>query len=167
VKTSTEAAPKGPAAHSDVMVAAGRLLTRRGYFENELRDRLLRAGHDGAAVEAVLHRLKSLELLDDAALARCWIAERSRVKPRSREALRRELEGKGVDPEIVEQALASCAPDDLTQARALATAAVGRLAGLPLPVQARRLRGRLLSRGFETEIVAEALRAALPPEGWD
>jgi regulatory protein len=149
------------------MVAAGRLLTRRGYFEHELRNRLLNADHDEAAVEAALDRLKTLELLDDAALASDWIAERTRAKPRSREALRRELEGKGVDPEIVEQALASCAPDDLTQARALAAAAMGRLAGLPLEAQARRLRGRLLSRGFETEVVDEALRSALPPEGWD
>jgi len=149
------------------MVAAGRLLSRRGYFEHELRSRLLRAGHEADGVETALGRLRTLELIDDAALACTWIAERTRAKPRSREALRRELESKGVDAETVEQALASCAPDDLAQARALATAAVGRMAGLPLEVQARRLRGRLLGRGFETEIVTEAVRAVLPPEGWD
>lgn len=167
MKTSSAAAPTGAAASSAVMVAAGRLLARRGNFENELRSRLLGAGHDVVAVEAALERLRTLELLDDAALARSWIEERTRAKPRSRQALRRELEGKGVDTEIVEQALVSCAPDDLAQARALATAAIGRMSGLPLEVQARRLRGRLLSRGFETEIVTEAVRAVLPPEGWD
>ena len=167
MKISTAAAPLGAAASSDVMVAAGRLLTRRGFFEHELRGRLLCAGHDAGAVEAALERLKTLELLDDAALACSWIEERTRAKPRSRQALRRELEGKGVDAEIAEQALAACAPDDLAQARALATAAVGRMAGLPLEVQARRLRGRLSSRGFETEVVTEAVRAVLPPKGWD
>ncbi len=149
------------------MVAAGRLLSRRGYFEHELRSRLLRAGHEADAVETALGRLRTLELLDDAALARSWIEERTRTKPRSREALRRELESKGVDAEAVEQALATCAPDDLAQARALAAAVVGRMAGLPLEAQVRRLRGRLLSRGFETEIVTAAVRAVLPPEGWD
>ena len=167
MKTASAAAPPGAAASQEVMVAAGRLLTRRGYFEHELRDRLLGAGHDAAAVAAALERLRTLELLDDAALACSWIEERTRAKPRSRQALRRELEGKGVNGEIVEQALAACAPDDLAQARALATAAVGCMSGLPLEVQARRLRGRLLSRGFESEIVAEAVRDALPPEGWD
>ncbi|HYN22541.1 MAG TPA: regulatory protein RecX [Thermoanaerobaculia bacterium] len=167
MKISTAAAPVGAAASSEVMAAAGRLLTRRGYFEHELRTRLLGAGHDAAAVDAALERLKTLELLDDARLACFWIEERTRTKPRSREALRQELEGKGVDTEVVEQALASCAPDDLAQARALASAAVGRMSGLPLEVQVRRLRGRLLTRGFETEIVTEAVRAVLPPEGWD
>lgn len=167
MKAATATAHPGAAASSEVMVAAGRLLTRRGYFEHELRNRLLGAGHDASAVEAVVERLRALELLDDAALARSWIEERTRTKPRSRQALRRDLEGKGVATEIVEQALASCAPDDLAQARALATAAVGRMSGLPLEVQARRLRGRLLSRGFESEIVAEAVWGALPPEGWD
>ena len=167
MKAATTAAHPGAAASSEVMVAAGRLLTRRGYFEHKLRGRLLGAGHDAAAVEAALERLRTLELLDDARLACFWIEERTRTKPRSREALRQELEGKGVDTEVVEQALASCAPDDLAQARALATAAVGRMSGLPLEVQVRRLRGRLLTRGFETEIVTEAVRAVLPPEGWD
>jgi regulatory protein len=159
--------PAGGTAGSEVMIAAGRLLTRRGYFEHELRTRLLGAGHDGAAVEAALDRLKALELLDDAALARSWIEERSRARPRSRDALRRELEAKGVDAEIAEQALASSALEDLAQARALAAAAIGRMSGLPLEVQARRLRGRLLGRGFEPEVVTEAVRAVLPPEGWD
>ncbi|MBA2367039.1 MAG: regulatory protein RecX [Actinobacteria bacterium] len=152
---------------SDVMVAAGRLLSRRGYFEHELRSRLLRAGHEADAVETAMGRLRTLELLDDAALARSWIEERTRTKPRSQQALRRELEDRGVGPEVVDQALMSCAPDDVAQARALATVAVSRMAGLPLEVQARRLRGRLLGRGFETEIVTEAVRAVLPPEGWD
>ncbi|CAN5436340.1 hypothetical protein BH18ACT16_BH18ACT16_05630 [soil metagenome] len=168
MKTSSAAAPAdAPAASQDVMVAAGRLLTRRGYFEHELRNRLLRAGPDADEVEAALERLRTLELLDDAALACSWIEERTRTKPRSQQALRRELEDRGVSPEVVDQALMSCAPDDVAQARALATAAVGRMAGLPLEVQARRLRGRLLGRGFETEIVAEAVRAVLPPEEWD
>ena len=166
MRASTTAAP-GAAVSSDVMVAAGRLLSRRGYFEHELRNRLLRAGHDADEVEAALERLRTLELLDDAALACSWIEERTRTKPRSQQALRRELEDRGVDAETVEQALASCAPDDLAQARALAAAAVGRMAGLPLEAQVRRLRGRLLSRGFETEIVTAAVRAVLPPEGWD
>ena len=167
MKTSSAAAPAGAAVSQDVMVAAGRLLTRRGYFVHELRKRLLRAGHDADEVEAALERLRTLELLDDATLACSWIEERTRTKPRSQQALRRELEDRGVDPEVVDQALMSCAPDDAAQARALATAALGRMAGLPLEVQARRLRGRLLGRGFETEIVTEAVRAVLPPEGWD
>ncbi|MDQ3660625.1 MAG: recombination regulator RecX [Actinomycetota bacterium] len=167
MRASTAAVPEGAAAGSEVMVAAGRLLARRGYFEQELRDRLLRADHDADAVEAAVQRLRTLELLDDAALACSWIEERGRTKPRSREALRRELESKGVDAETVEQALERCALDDLAQARALAAAAIGRMACLPLVVQARRLRTRLLSLGFESEVVTEAVRAVLPPEGWD
>ena len=44
---------------SAVMTQAGHLLARRGYFRQELADRLLRAGHDSAGVEAALTRLES------------------------------------------------------------------------------------------------------------
>ncbi|HEU4487730.1 MAG TPA: regulatory protein RecX, partial [Actinomycetota bacterium] len=142
-------------------------LARRGYFRQELADRLLRAGHDSADVEAALSRLEALDLVDDGALAREWVAERVRAKPRSREALRRELEAKGVGPGLVEQVLDSCLADDLDSARSVAATAIAGMSGLTLEVQARRLRSRLLSRGFDEETVAEAIQAALPPEGWD
>jgi regulatory protein len=150
-----------------IMTQAGRLLARRPYFRRELTDRLLGSGHDRAEVEAVVGRLERLGLVDDAGLARDWVSERVRTRPRSREALRRELETRGVEPDAVEQALDSIAPDDLVSARALAVAAVGGMKSLALEVQARRLRSRLLSRGFDADTVDVAVQAVLPPEGWD
>lgn len=152
---------------SAVMTQAGRLLARRGHFRQELADRLLRAGHDSAGVEAALTRLEALGLVDDGALAREWVTERVRAKPRSREALRRELQAKGVEAGVVEQVLDSCSADDLDSARSLAATAIAGMSGLALEVQARRLRSRLLSRGFDEETATEAIRVVLPPEGWD
>jgi regulatory protein len=152
---------------SAVMTRAGRLLARRGYFRQELADRLLRGGHDSADVEAALTRLEALGLVDDGARAREWVAERVRAKPRSREALRRELVAKGVGAGLVEQVLDSGSLDDLDSAQSLAATAIAGMSGLALEVQARRLRSRLLSRGFDEETVTEAIQAVLPPEGWD
>lgn len=117
-------------------------------------------------MNGVVTRLGELCLLDDEAFARQWIVERAR-RGLSAAALRDELRAKGIDREGVEAALQAAGLDDHAQAAATAARQVKRVAHLPLPTQAARLQGALLRRGFAADVAEEAVRAVLPPEGWD
>ena len=146
---------------------AGRLLAQRQRAEQEIVDRLGDAGFPAPVVAEAVARLKELRLVDDGAFARAWIEERMRRKGAGPEVLRTELLAKGVDGLVVEEALAEALPDEAARAMEVAASLVGRIGGLPLPKQAARLTAALGRRGFSEEAVEEAVRAVLPPEGWD
>jgi len=90
-----------------VLEAAARFLETRSRSVAEVRRRLTAAGYRGPLIEAAIGRLVELGLLDDAAFARGWVESRDRARPRGEQALRRELRLKGIDPAIVDGALAS------------------------------------------------------------
>ena len=147
------------------MARAGRLLAARPRATNELRGRLLGAGFAPGPVERALARLTELGLLDDDSFARQWVAERSRS--RSSRALLHELGAKGIDRAVAERAVAEAEPNEESAAAALAARYVGRVSALPLPKQALRIAGMLARRGYPSDIVEKAVKAVLPPEGWD
>ena len=123
-------------------------------------------GFSPLVVDEAMTRLEELRLVDDAAFARAWVEERG-PRGRSPALLVRELEERGVARGVAEAAVAAENMDEVAQARTLAGRWLGRVAGLPLERQALRLAGMLGRRGFEAEVVEEAVRSVLPPEGWD
>ena len=88
------------------------------YLSYRLRSRseLLRYLHDkeyeDITIELTLERLVGLGLVDDLVFARTWIADRMRLKPRSRAVLIAELRQKGIASEVIAAALAEIEPDD-------------------------------------------------------
>ncbi len=151
---------------SEVMERAGRLLARHARSEWDLARRLRAAGHDAEEVAAAVARLRDLGLLDDLAFARTYVEERCR-RGRGAAAVMAELGTRGVGRDIAEQAVAEVAGDENQRAIDLATRLAPRLGRYPLKDQAARLQRRLAGRGFEPDAVEAALRAVLPPEGWD
>jgi regulatory protein len=87
--------------------------------------------------------------VDDAAFARTWVDGRSRLSPRSRRLLRRELQAKGIDGEAAREALEPLDDEDaaLLAAERRATA----MRELPYPEFRRRLGDFLRRRGFDSE----------------
>lgn len=154
-------------AYNSAMERAARLLAATSRSHAELRSRLLGAGYPAEVVERVLTRLTELCLIDDLAFARNWIERRARAKGLSAVALRAELEGKGIDRETAETALAESGLDEDAAALEWASRLADKVAHRPLSEQAGRLRGMLLRRGFSAEAAEGAVRAVLPPEGWD
>jgi regulatory protein len=162
----------GPAAVLDgarreAMARAGRLLATRARSEAELRSRLTDAGFEPAVVSAAVDRLKTLGLVDDAEFARQWVRERAARKKLSARALLHELTGKGIDREVADEALAEAGLDEVAQATDLASRYVRRVASKPLRDQASRVRQMLVRRGYSPETCEAAVKAVLPPEGWD
>lgn len=155
------------AEYLEVMERAGRLLARGPRTEHQLRVRLGDVGIGGDVVERALARLRTLGLVDDLAFARRWIEERSVRVGRGIEALVAELEAKGVDRDVAEQAVSEVGLDESARAREWAARLMPKIVDRPLREQGPRLRVMLLRRGFSEEAASEGARAVLPPEGWD
>lgn len=154
-------------AYREAMQRAGHLLATRPRTEYEIRSRLSTAGFTADAVERAVTRLVQLELIDDHDFARRWIEERAETKGRSPEALKAELEAKGIDRHLAEEALAESGLDEEEQAKQVAMRLAPRVASRPLAAQGVALKRMLLQRGFSEEAAEAGARAVLPPEGWD
>ncbi len=90
---------------AEVLEAAARYLEARPRSTAEVRRRLTTMGFQGPLVEGAVTRLTEMGYLDDEAFARAWVTSRDRARPRGGHALRRELQLKGVEREIVETVL--------------------------------------------------------------
>lgn len=106
----------------------------------------------------VLDRFEQVGLINDATFARDWVESRQQRRHLSASALRRELQRKGVDREIVDTAVGEVASEDeLRAARALAEKKLRAVTGLPREVQYRRLAGALARRGFSGAVTTAVI----------
>lgn len=90
---------------AEVLDSGARFLEARPRSIEEVRRKLVRLGYRTDLVEAAITRLQDLRYLDDDAFARAWVESRDRAHPRGEHALRRELELKGVERDLVDTVL--------------------------------------------------------------
>lgn len=151
----------------EAMERAGRMLALRPRTEREIHDRLKEASFPEDVVDDTVDRLYELKLLDDEAFALDWITERTAKKGVGPRVLVAELQRKGVDRTTAEAALASSGIEEADTATAQAERLLHKVIRFPLKDQASKLQQMLMRRGFSWEAVEEAVKAVLPPEGWD
>ena len=114
------------------------------------------------AAAVVLDRMTEVGLVDDVTFAHDWVASRQQRRSLSRTALRRELQTKGVDREVIDDALADVEGDDEHRAALdLARRRAAAMGGLPRDVAYRRLGGVLARRGFSSSITTRVLSEVL------
>ena len=117
------------------------------------------------AAGAVLDRMGELGLVDDVTFAHDWVESRQQRRHLSRTALRRELQGKGLDREVIDEALADVeGADEHRAALSLVQRRAGSMGGLPREVAYRRLAGVLARRGFSASVTTQVLAEVLA--GW-
>jgi regulatory protein len=151
----------------EAMERAGRMLALRPRTEREIHDRLKEASFPEDVVDDTVDRLYELKLLDDEAFALDWITERTAKKGVGPRVLVAELQRKGIDRTTAEAALASSGIEEADTATAQAERLLHKVIRFPLKDQASKLQQMLMRRGFSWEAVEEAVKAVLPPEGWD
>ena len=149
-----------------------RSLTAQARSRAELERTLRRRNVPEPAADRVLDRLTAVGLVDDAQLAREWVAVRQPRRQLSRDGLRRELQAKGVAREAIESALADLAPEaEREAAQTLARRRLRSMTGLAREVQYRRLAATLGRRGFSGGLIAavldDVLAAGAGPGGPD
>jgi regulatory protein len=149
------------------MERAGRLLATRARSERELRDRLSAAAFEAATVDATIERLRELRLVDDHDFARQWAEERSARKGIGPVKLKAELVSKGVEAGVVDEVLGGLDLDEEAAATGVAASLVRKVARKPLQAQAASLWQMLRRKGYSSEACEAAVKAVMPPEGWD
>ncbi|SHM44659.1 regulatory protein RecX [Cryptosporangium aurantiacum] len=145
-----------------------RLLTSQPRTRAELAAALAKRNVPIEAAEAVLDRFGEVGLINDAAFARAWVETRQRGRGLGRSALAGELRRKGVDRDVVQEALEQIdADDDIEAARRLVEKKLPGTRGLAPDKRARRLVGMLARRGHSSGLAYRVVREALAAEGTD
>ena len=145
-----------------------RLLTLQPRTRAELAAALSKRGVPDDAAGTVLSRFAEVGLIDDRAFAAAWVDSRHAGRGLSRRALAAELRRRGVDGEIVGEAVAVV--DTEAEERAARQLVDRRLAStrrLDQPARVRRLAGMLARKGYPGGLAVRVVREALAAEGTD
>ncbi|HSX33202.1 MAG TPA: RecX family transcriptional regulator [Candidatus Saccharimonadales bacterium] len=89
-----------------------RYVAMRPRSEWELGEYFRRKGIDDAAARQISDRLRSVQLLDDAAFARAWVSSRRTLKATSKRRMRLELLQKHVPEAVIAEVLAEDETDE-------------------------------------------------------
>lgn len=145
-----------------------RLLALQPRTRAELATALAKRGVPDEAAEAVLSRFTEVGLIDDRAFATAWVDSRHSGRGLARRALAAELRRRGVDGEVVGEAVAVV--DNEAEERAARQLVARRIAAtrrLDQPARIRRLAGMLARRGYPPGLSLRVVREALAAEGTD
>lgn len=119
----------------------------------------LAAGLPQDLIDWVLHKLTDQGYLDDEAFARFWIEQRGQFKPMAPRAIRYELRGKGIDPNMIERLL-SQEVDPESAALDAARTRSQRWQHLEYEEFRHKMAGFLQRRGFSWSTAEQAIETA-------
>jgi len=140
---------------------AYRVLAFRRRTRRELELRLEQKGFSMEISRRVLELMVTYSYIDDKAFARLWVEQR--LSKRGLPGLRRELLGKGVQPDIIDETLSEFGEDvEYGAAMELAKKRVGIRGGVCL---IPRLASYLERRGFSYEAIGKVCRTLRDKEG--
>ncbi|GAA4899150.1 regulatory protein [Stackebrandtia albiflava] len=139
-----------------------RLLAVRPRTYIELADALAKRGVSDDVIGDVLDRYRDVGMVDDAAFARAWVSSRHRSRKLSRRALSNELRRKGVDTELVDEALEQLDEDDeRAAARELAARRLRGMGAVPPEAVFRRLVGMLARKGYPAGVAVGVVKEVM------
>lgn len=138
------------------------LLTARQRSKEELRRAMAKRNVPSDVADEIVDRFEQVGLVDDAAFAQALTQSRGTYSGRGRARIRQELQAKGIDRDIVEEALGELDPaQEREAALRLAQKRARSMAGLEPHVARRRLMGVLARRGYAGSIVASVVDETL------
>jgi regulatory protein len=136
---------------------AGRARTR-----SELAAKLAQRHVPDDVAGRLLDRFEEVGLIDDAAFAREWVAQRQEGRGLARRALAQELRRKGIDDEVARDALGVIEEsDEVEAARVLVRRKLRSVRGLEPDTAVRRLVGMLARKGHSSGVAYRVVRDEL------
>ncbi|MEV6792333.1 recombination regulator RecX [Streptomyces sp. NPDC051320] len=142
-----------------------RLLTGTARTRKQLADALSKREIPEEVSEEVLSRFEEVGLIDDAAFADAWVESRHRGRGLARRALARELRTKGVDSELIDEAVGQLDSEQEEEtARELVARRLPSTRGLERDKRLRRLAGMLARKGYPEGTALRVVRRALEEE---
>ena len=137
-----------------------KLLDFRLRSEQELRDKLKSKALPVPIIEQTIDYFHELDLVNDQRFAREWISSRLK-KPFGLNRIRLELQKKGIDALIIQEALNTASEEfnELETVTALARHRAKKYKGLEPQKLKQRLYGYLTRRGFTANTVLKAINS--------
>jgi regulatory protein len=124
----------------------------------ELETTLAKRHVEPDVAKSVLDRFEEIGMVDDTAYAELLVRSRCNTKRVSRTVLRQQLRQKGVDQEIIEDALMVITEEDeLRMATELVEKKLRAMSNLEPEVRKRRLFGLLARKGYGTQIALRVI----------
>jgi len=143
-------------------------LTGRARSRRELADKLRQRRVPDEVATRLLDRFTEVGLVDDAAFARQWVESRQASRGLARRALADELRRKGVDAEVVREAVDEVDPaDEEAAARALVRKKLPSLRRVDRVTATRRLAGMLARKGYPAGLAFAVVKDELGGFGGD
>lgn len=143
-----------------------RMLTGTPRTRQQLADALRQREVPEEAAEELLSRFEEVGLIDDAAFAEAWVESRHRSRGLASRALARELRTKGVESELIAEAVGQLDPEQEERtARDLVERKLPATRGLEPTKRIRRLAGMLARKGYPQGLALRVVRQALEEEG--
>jgi regulatory protein len=137
-------------------------LTGRARSRADLAKKLAQRGVPDDVATRLLNRFEEVGLVDDAAFAREWVAQRQEGRGLARRALAQELRRKGIEDDVAREALGDVAEDDEVEAaRMLVRRKVRSVRGLESDKAIRRLVGMLARKGHSSSVAYRVVREEL------
>jgi regulatory protein len=139
------------------LATAYAFLNRRERTVDEVRRRLAKEGLDEALIDEALASLVADGYLDDVRFARLFVQDKQQLEQWGRERIRRGLLERGVEAELIVDALDGADSSDLDQALSILSRR------FPTRPRDRRERDRalgvLIRKGYDPELAVDALTA--------
>jgi regulatory protein len=143
-----------------------RLLTGTPRTRKQLADALRKREIPDGVAEEVLSRFEEVGLIDDSAFAGAWVESRHHGRGLARRALAQELRTKGVDADLIDEAMGRLdAEQEEATARELVARKLRATRGLDRDRRLRRLAGMLARKGYSQGLALRVVRQALEEEG--
>jgi regulatory protein len=145
-----------------------RLLTGNPRTRRQLADAMRKREIPEEVAEYVLARFEDVGLIDDQAFANAWVESRHRGRGLARRALAQELRHRGVDAQLVSDAVGLLdAEQEEATARDLVARRIRGTRGLDRDKRIRRLASMLARKGYSEGLALRVVRQALEEEGED
>ena len=137
-------------------------LTGRARSRSDLAAKLAQRDVPADVATRLLDRFEEVGLVDDAAFAREWVAQRQEGRGLARRVLAQELRRKGIDDEVAREALGGIAEsDEVEAARMLVRRKLRSVRGLDSDKAVRRLVGMLARKGHSSGVAYRVVREEL------
>jgi regulatory protein len=137
-------------------------LTGRARSRADLEKKLAQRKVPTEIATRLLDRFEEVGLVDDAAFAREWVAQRQEGRGLARRALAHELRRKGIDDDVAREALDEIDLDDeVESARLLVQRKLRSVRGLETDKAVRRLVGMLARKGHSSAVAYRVVREEL------
>jgi regulatory protein len=131
----------------------------------EVRRRLTQKGYEPELIEETLQALARSGLINDAEFSRSWVRARTGSRPMGPNRIAAELRQKGIERELIEEALAPVDPEtELGLALAAGRRKVDQLREEDPRMARQKLGAALMRRGFSWDICSKALDILLRAE---